>query len=94
MAFGVHTLGENAHPDKEAVMRKGDRVSFESSDVFLPGPEELLVTAGADGVEGTVIGFSDSGTQPGVFALVEVIRRLEVVVPVDRLTLIGKTLDE
>jgi hypothetical protein len=75
-------------------MRKGDRVSFESSDVFLPGPEELRVTAGADGVEGTVIGFSDSGTQPGVFALVEVIQRLEVVVPVVKLTLIGETLDE
>jgi len=67
-------------------------VTFEMSDVFLPGPEELLPAPG--GVEGTVIGFSDSGTRSRVFAVVEVVSKWKLVVPVDKLQLISPTVDE
>jgi hypothetical protein len=73
---------------READTRKGDRVSFERSDVFLPSPEELL-PAPAEEIEGVVIGFSDSGTQSRVYALVEVVQRQEVVVPIEKLHVIG-----
>jgi hypothetical protein len=39
------------------------------------------------GLQGTVVGFSDSGSVPRAFAVVEVIKRLTVVVPVDQLEL-------
>lgn len=71
----------------EGDTRKGDRVRFERSDMFLPSPEELLPGAGE--LEGVVIGFSDSGAQQRVFAVVEVVQRQEVVVPVEKLRLIG-----
>lgn len=66
--------------------REGDKVRFLASDVFLPGPEEVFSALAADTpLEGTVVGFSDSGSEPRVFAVVDVIRRQTVVVPVDRL---------
>ena len=66
--------------------REGDKVRFLVSDVFLPGPEEVLEALARDAhLEGTVVGFSDSGSERRVFAVVEVIRRQTVVVPVDRL---------
>jgi len=61
-------------------------VRFEPSDVFLPNPEELLL---ARELEGVVVGFSDSGAQSRVFAVVEVVQKQEVVVPVDKLHVIG-----
>jgi hypothetical protein len=67
--------------------RRGDRVRFEPADVFLPNPEELLRPAGE--LEGVVVGFSDSGTEACVFAVVELVQKQEVVVPVDKLHLIG-----
>jgi len=76
----------------EADTRKGDRVSFERSDMFLPGPEELLPGTGE--LEGVVIGFSDSGAQSRVFAVVEVVQKQEVVVPVDKLRLLGPSSEE
>jgi len=51
--------------------------------VFLPQSEESL-SSGED-IEGTVIGFSDSGTQPQFFAIVEVLRKRTVIVPVHEL---------
>jgi hypothetical protein len=73
----------------EAGTRKGDRVSFGRSDVFLPSPEEVLLGLADEELEGVVVGFSDSGGQPRVFAVVEVVRRQEVVVPVNRLRVMG-----
>jgi len=67
-------------------------VSFERSDMFLPSPEELLPASGE--LEGVVIGFSDSGNQSRVFAVVEVVQKQEVVVPIDRLRLIGPSNEE
>ena len=60
--------------------------------MFLPSPEELLPGTGE--LEGVVIGFSDSGTQSRVFAVVEVVQKQEVVVPVDKLRLIGSSSEE
>jgi hypothetical protein len=58
-------------------------VTFPIGSAFLPGAEETLATLTLDSeVEGKVIGFSDSGGQPRVFAVVEVVRRLSVIVPV------------
>ena len=67
--------------------REGDKVRFFVSDVFLPGPEEMFGVLSADALlEGTVVSFSDSGSEERVFAVVDVIRRQTVVVPVDRLS--------
>ena len=59
---------------------------FRISDAFLPGPEELLEPPSADSIaEGTVVDFSDSGSRSRYFAVVEVLTRRRVVVPVDKL---------
>ena len=67
--------------------REGDKVRFFVSDVFLPGPDDVFsaLSAGTQ-LEGTVVSFSDSGSEPRVFAVVDVIRRQTVVVPVARLS--------
>lgn len=78
----------------EAATRKGDRVSFTRADVFLPGPEELFPVASGEALEGVVIGFSDSGARVRVFAVVEVVRKQEVVVPVHKLRVIGQEQEE
>ena len=49
----------------------------------MPSPEELFRPAGD--LEGVVVGFSDSGTEARVFAVVEVVQTQEVVVPVEKL---------
>jgi len=65
------------------------------SDVFLPSPEEVLPRMVlTDEVEGTVVGFSDSGVEPRAFAVVEVVRRQEVIVPVDKLHVIAASNEE
>ena len=38
-----------------------------------------------DEMEGTIVDFSDSGQRPRFFALVDVVRRQTLVVPVDKL---------
>ena len=64
----------------------GDKVRFQLSDVFLPNPDEVMVPPPLTAeMEGTVIGFSDSGEKRRAFAVVEVVRTQTVVVPVDRL---------
>jgi hypothetical protein len=65
---------------------KGDKVRFRVSDVFLPESEELPPSwADAPEVGGTIVDFSDSGSDSRVFAVVEVIQRHTVVVPVSKL---------
>lgn len=64
----------------------GDKVRFAVGDIFLPNAENVFVVApGEAEVEGTVVNFSDSGSTPRMFAVIEVIRRQTVVVPVERL---------
>lgn len=59
---------------------------FSISDAFLPTAEELAVLpAPNEKVEGTVINFSDSGPKVDYFAVIDVIRRCTVVVPVEKL---------
>lgn len=69
--------------DGSPVTQIGDRVRFAVADVFLPGtgpgfpePPEL---------DGTVVEFSDSGDRKRAFALVEVVKRQLMVVPVEKL---------
>jgi hypothetical protein len=65
---------------------KGDKVNFRMSDVFLPEVEELRASwADAAELEGTIVDFSDSGDASRVFAVVEVLERHTVVVPVAKL---------
>jgi hypothetical protein len=69
--------------------QEGDRVQFRVSDVFLPGPEELLTAPPTQSeLEGTVVDFSDSGATPRFFALVEVVTRKTLVIPVEKLKMI------
>jgi hypothetical protein len=70
----------------KAPCKIGDRVRFALADVFLPGPEvgaapssEMTETVG------TLIEFSDSGPKTKAFAVVEVVRRQLIVVPVEKL---------
>jgi hypothetical protein len=58
----------------------------------LPASEVLRVAfSGTEELEGTVAGFSDSGSAPQAFALVEVIYKHTVVVPVEKLKTPGKS---
>ena len=59
------------------------------ADVFLPSAEEVLALSPATELEGVVIDFSDSGSQARVFAVVAVIRRQNVVVPVEKLHVVA-----
>ena len=66
----------------------GDKVRFQVADIFLPTRDDLpQVLATAQELEGTVTDFSDSGPQPCVFAVVDVVAHHNVVLPVDKLKL-------
>ena len=66
----------------------GDRVKFSIESVFLPDREEALKALSLHSeVEGIIVGFSDCGDVTQAFAVVDVVRRQTVVVPVDRLRL-------
>jgi len=57
------------------------------SDVFLPDAGELAEPwADAPELEGTIVDFSDSGSAPRVFAVVEILRKRTLVVPVAKLS--------
>lgn len=64
----------------------GDRVRFALADIFLPGPE-LGGSPASEMTEldGTLIEFSDSGSKTKAFAVVEVVRKQMIVVPVEKL---------
>ena len=62
---------------------------FRISDAFLPGADELVALASLEEkVEGTIVDFSDSGSKPRHFAVIDVIRRRAVVVPVEKLEVV------
>jgi hypothetical protein len=64
-------------------------VAFLISDAFIQGSEENHASLSDTGeVEGTIVNFSDSGTASRVFALVEIVRKQTVVIPVERLRLL------
>src|SRR5271157_1908861 len=66
----------------------GDKVQFHLADVFLPAAEEIRhAFFDLDEIEGTITDFSDSGSVPKAFAVVEVILRQTMVVPVEKLEL-------
>lgn len=72
--------------DRRHLTREGDRVRFRLSDVFLPGPEDLFrMPSGDEELEGTIVGFSDSGSQPRAFVVIDLIRSQNVVVPTAKL---------
>ena len=59
---------------------------FRLSHSFLPDAERVLNALSLDSeVEGSILNFSDSGSNAKAFALVEVVRRVTVVVPSNRL---------
>lgn len=56
------------------------------ADVFLPVRDELHgVLASAEQLEGIVVDFSDSGMKQKIFAIVEVVVRQTMVVPIAKL---------
>ena len=66
--------------------QEGERVSFLVSDVFLPAAEVLHENlSGTDELQGTVVGFSDSGSIRRAFAVVEVTYKHTLIVPVQKL---------
>ena len=74
---------------REVCTRIGDRVVFQIAGAFLPSPNEIVASLGIGSVvEGTVVEFSDCGQQPRFFAVVEVVRRQQIVVPVEKLIVI------
>jgi len=69
--------------------RIGDHVRFRAASVFLwPEPGSTTVPPDME-LEGKVIGFSDSGSEPRVFAVVEVGETQSVVVRVSELEIVG-----
>src|ERR1700680_1656805 len=96
MRSGTHgatsTALENAlatPAPQEVETRIGDRVRFHPSSVFLTPPEEPIVSASDADLEGTVVACSDSGSKSQVFAVVEVVRKQAVVVPVSELQIVS-----
>jgi len=77
-------LSEGRHQTRE-----GDKVRFRVSDVFLPNSDEIFPAPKFDEqLEGVVISFSDSGTERAVFAVVEVVRRQTMVIPVKKAAIV------
>lgn len=62
---------------------------FRAIDVFLPSAEEVLKVSPGEELEGVVVDFSDSGSTSRVFAVVDVIRKQNVVVPVEKLKVVA-----
>ncbi len=63
-------------------------MQFSLSSVFLPDGGSLLRSLSLDSeVEGLIVAFSDSGKDPKAFAVVEVVRKVTVVVPAGSLRL-------
>ena len=66
--------------------RAGDKVRFQIADVFLPSAGAVFAAMPTDSqLEGTIVGFSDSGLKTRFFAVVEVVRVQSLVVPIEKL---------
>jgi ribosomal protein S1 len=76
------------------LIQRGDMVRFHTADIVLPSRDELPKSlAATDRVEGTVVEFSDSGSIPDVFAVVDVVARQSVIVPVNKLESVPEALN-
>jgi hypothetical protein len=63
-------------------------VRFHLVDVFLPNATDLRGTSlEEEELEGTVIDFSDSGITSNAFAVIEIIQKRTVIVPIEKLRL-------
>lgn len=63
---------------------------FQVVDVFLPSTGGVFPAfEEEEELEGTITGFSDSGSTPRVFAVVEVVRTQSLIVPLDKLQVIA-----
>jgi len=61
----------------------GDQVSFRISDVYLPEPAEVLAQLTAEvEANGVIVEFSDSGSKPRAYAVVQITQKQVVLVPV------------
>lgn len=70
----------------------GDKVRFQAANVFLPSPGGVSPAVEEETeLEGTIVGFSDSGAKRQFFAVLEVVRTQSMIVPVDKLELIGNS---
>jgi hypothetical protein len=73
---------------RQGFTQKGSQVRFHLADVFLPNTAELQAAFDGDKeLEGTLVGFSDSGGTPNAFAVVEIVVKQTVIVPVEKLRL-------
>lgn len=71
-------------------MQIGDRVRFRKADVFLPAPDAVLAVLPEElELEGTVTDFSDSGSTERAFAVVNVVRKQAIIVPLDKVQVIS-----
>ncbi len=67
----------------------GDRVRFRISDVFLPEPLEVLAKLTTDvETNGVVVEFSDSGSSPRAYAVVQISPQQAVLLPVSALRVV------
>jgi hypothetical protein len=64
-------------------------VRFRATDIFLPSAETVLSVSPGEELEGVVVNFSDSGSTSRAFAVVDLIRRQNVVVPVEKLEVVA-----
>jgi hypothetical protein len=64
-------------------------VRFRATDIFLPSAEDVLSVSPGEELEGVVVNFSDSGSTSRAFAVVDLIRRQNVVVPVEKLEVVA-----
>lgn len=66
--------------------RKGENVAFQIQDVYLPGPNELLLGLGAgERLVGVLAGITLAGAQAERFGVVELNDRTKVIVPIQKL---------
>jgi hypothetical protein len=64
----------------------GNRVRFRVEDVFWSNEEGVFAPlAPGTEVDGVIVSFSDSGSKPKAFAVVEVVRKQTLIVPLEKL---------
>ena len=81
--------------ERSTPTRKGDRVRFHRADIFLPDTSEIgTARSGGEDLEGTVVGFSDSGDVAHAFAIVEITMVQSAIVRVEKLTRIAAISEE
>lgn len=72
-----------------ATAQIGNRVSFRISDVFLPEPAEVLASLTVEAeTSGVVVEFSDSGSSPRAYAVVQIASQQKVLLPVSALSVL------